>query len=354
MSANKKTSSSRPQRKTGGKSSSERIARRRDALTRACQTLLQRTVASVDYPGGRSRESLRMVLDGGDTIIATRRNEAQLAAVEARTLRALNAHKAPAPTLLATDDDRILLQEELRGERLSLALRDADEGHAERLLSSALTGLYLAQRAASAEGLERYVPALGTDEAWLKALFDRPRLIGGYLGIPAPDLDRNALLGLLGVPEPRFVKWDARPGNAYVVDGTVFWFDWEHAGKRNALDDMAWLLGDEFVPEYPEMELRLIDAFVGKFADSGAAHAAREYLYAYGTFHMVVRLALILKHKRAEWWDLDHCIERDKVGVTLLCARRICRRAERWSGRSSLVAPLAPWFSAICQAIEGM
>ena len=69
---------------------------------------------------------------------------------------------------------------------------------------------------------------------------------------------------------------------------------------------------------------------------------------------MVVRLALILKHKRAEWWDLDHCIERDKVGVTLLCARRICRRAERWSGRSSLVAPLAPWFSAICQAIEGM
>ena len=245
-----------------------------DALTRACQTLLQRTVASVDYPGGRSRESLRMVLDGGDTIIATRRNEAQLAAVEARTLRAQRPQGTCAH--LAGDRRRPHPAAGRAARRApSLALRDADEGHAERLLSSALTGLYLAQRARAPKGWSATCRP-GYRRSLAKGAL-RPAAAHwcGYLGIPAPDLDRNALLGLLGVPEPRFVKWDARPGNAYVVDGTVFWFDWEHAGKRNALDDMAWLLGDEFVPEYPEMELRLIDAFVGKFADSGAAQTAR-------------------------------------------------------------------------------
>lgn len=354
MPVKKKRAATKHKDKTKSKSSSsDKNARRKKAVTAACESLLQRKVSSVDYPGGRSRESIRLVLDNGDTVIATRRSEAHRAAIEVRTLRALNAHKAPAPTLLATDSDRILLQEELRGQRLSLALKDADEGQTEKLISSALTGLYLAQRAASAEGLERYVAALGTNKAWINAFLDRPRIIGEYLGIPAPELNRKALLRLLRVDAPRFVKWDSRPGNAYVVaDGTVFWFDWEHAGKRNALDDMAWLLGDEFVPEYPDMEQRLIDTFVGQFANAMEADAARDYLYTYGTFHMVVRLALILKYKEDDWWDLDYCIDRDKVGITLMCAQRICQRAERWSGRSSLAAPLAPWFRAVGERIE--
>ncbi|MCB1964419.1 MAG: hypothetical protein KDF24_14955 [Rhodocyclaceae bacterium] len=349
MATKKKTDASRQ----GKRSRNDKIARRKRALTAACERLLQCSVASVDYPGGRNRESLRMVLDNGETVIATRRNAAHLASVEVRTLRALNAHRAPAPALLATDNDRILLQEALRGQRLSLALKTADEAQAERLLSSALTGLHLAQRAASAEGLERYVAALGTDDAWINALIDRPRIIGDYLGVAAPAFDRAAVCRQLSVPAPRFVKWDARPGNAYVVaDGTVFWFDWEHAGKRNALDDMAWLLGDEYVPDYPAMEQRLIDTFAGQFADALDADAARAYLYTYGSFHMVVRLALILKYKADDWWDLDYCIDRDKVGITLLCAQRICLRGARWSGRSPHLAALAPWFRALGERIE--
>ena len=350
MQAKKKSATSKNKKKN---SASDKNARRKKALAAACQTLLQRTVASVDYPGGRSRESLRMVLDNGDTVIATRRSEPLRAAIEVRTLRALNAHKAPAPTLLATDDDRILLQEEIRGQRLSLALKDADEAQTEKLLSSALTGLYLAQRAASAEGLERYVEALGIRKAWLQSFLDRPRIIGDYLGVPAPEFDCKAIMRFLRVTEPRFVKWDSRPGNAYVVaDGTVFWFDWEHAGKRNALDDMAWLLGDEFVPEYPQMEQRLIDTFAGQFADTIDADAAREYLLTYGTFHIVVRLALILKYKEDDWWDLDYCIDRDKVGITLLCAQRLCDRGARWSQQTQGVAALSPWFGQIRQRIE--
>ncbi len=352
MPVKKKVAASKQKRKSKS-SADDKIARRKKALTAACQSLLQCKVSSVDYPGGRSRESLRMVLDNGDTVIATRRSEPLRAAIEVRTLRALNAHKAPAPTLLATDNDRILLQEEIRGQRLSLALKDADEAQTEKLLSSALTGLCLAQRAASAEGLERYVAALGIKKVWLDSFLDRPRIIGDYLGIPAPEFDRKAIMRLLRVTEPRFVKWDSRPGNAYVVaDGTVFWFDWEHAGKRNALDDMAWLLGDEYVPEYPDMEQCLIDTFVSQFEDTIEADAAREYLLTYGTFHMVVRLALILKYKEDDWWDLDYCIDRDKVGITLLCAQRICQRAERWSAQTALAAPLAPWFRAVGERIE--
>ena len=46
---------------------------------------------------------------------------------------------------------------------------------------------------------------------------------------------------------PRFIKWDGRLGNAAArADSSVAWFDWEHCGARAWLDDVAWLLGDEY------------------------------------------------------------------------------------------------------------
>lgn len=347
-SAVKRKSSSRRKNKSKGKT-----ARRRRALVAACENLLHSEVKRVEYPGGRSRESLRAILVNGESIIATRRSDATRAAIEVRTLKALNAHGVPAPALLGTDDDRILLQEELLGERLSLALHKAEEAQCEQLLSSALNGLQLAQKAATAEGLEQHLDTLGAGEAWKNAFLDRPKLIGEYLGVPAPELDRNALLSLLRVDEARFVKWDSRPGNANANSANdVFWFDWEHAGKRNRLDDMAWLLGDEFVPEFPATEARLLDTFIGQFADPLTPRHAREYLFSYGCLHMLVRLGLILNWKEDDWWDIDYCIERDKVGVTLLCAQRLCDRGERWSSQTEGVAALSPWFRQIKQHIE--
>lgn len=328
-------------------------ARRRRALIAACETLLDSQVERVEYPGGRSRESIRAILHNGVSIIATRRSDARRAGIEVRTLRAMNAHGVPAPALLGSDDDRILLQEELLGERLTLALHRAEEVRCEQLLSSALNGLQLAQKAATAEGLEQHLDLLGSSEDWKHAFLDRPRVIGEYLGVTAPELDFDALSKLLDVAEPRFVKWDSRPGNAAANgDDEVFWFDWEHAGTRNRLDDMAWLLGDEFVPEFPILEARLIEEFTPQFADEFTLPQAREYLHSYGCFHILVRLGLILRWKEDDWWDMDYCIDRDKVGVTLLCAQRLCERGARWSGMTEGVAALSPWFRRIKTRIE--
>jgi hypothetical protein len=155
--------------------------------------------------------------------------------------------------------------------------------------------------------------------------------------------------------EPHFIKWDARPGNALVGENNqVYWIDWEHAGKRNRLDDMAWILGDEYVPDWPELEDRLLAQYVPEFAGPMNDADAFEYLMAYGSFHMVVRLGLILKYMDGEWWNLEHCLAEDKVGVTLECAQRLCQRGGRWSARNPLTAPLSDWFRQIEPSIQAL
>ena len=155
---------------------------------------------------------------------------------------------------------------------------------------------------------------------------------------------------LLTLVVPRFVKWDARPGNAIIrADGRMAWIDWEDCGARNRLDDMAWLLGDEFVPDLPiEVEERLLAAHVPHFADDMPLADAVEYLSAYGTLHMCVRLGMILNERGGgPWWDQELCLATDQVGVTLEHARRLCRRAARWSARSAIVRALSPWFDEV-------
>ena len=88
----------------------------------------------------------------------------------------------------------------------------------------------------------------------------------------------------------------------------------------------------------------------GRGADEAAA-----YLAAFGTFHMCVRLGLILKYKeRGEWWDAAYCLERDKIGVTRAQALLTARRAARWAGRAAPVRSLAPWFVSVAARIEEM
>ena len=53
-----------------------------------------------------------------------------------------------------------------------------------------------------------------------------------------------------------------------------------------------------------------------------------------------------------EFYEKEKGIDRDKVGVTLLCAQRICQRGARWAGRSPHLAALAPWFCALGERIE--
>lgn len=328
---------------------------RKQALIRATNSLLNGSVVSVEYPGGRSRESYRMLLDSGASVIATRRSTLARARREVAILGALNRHDAPVPALLGTNHSQTLIQEEIYGQRLSLALKDANADEYFALISSALASLASIQVAATAEGLEAEVSLLGADPKWILNLIGRPGILGKHLGVVAPRLDKVALVDRLRVDTGSFIKWDARPGNALVTAlGDVVWFDWEHAGKRHRLDDVAWVLGDEFLPDHPEKEASLINEMLPRFANGRSAADAFDYLMCYGTFHMIVRLGLILKYMTGRWWDLDECIANDKVGVTRECAERLRLRGARWSRQSTLTEPLHDWFERIGPALDAL
>lgn len=321
---------------------------RETVLKKATATLLSCDVVSIDYPGGRSRESYRLHLDDGRRVIATRRSDLAFARREVRVLEALNRQSAPVPRLLATNHSQVLIQEYVAGRRLSEALQQPEPMRHEQLVDAALGSLAQIHAGASCEQLESAVEVLGETDGWIRGLLARPAVIGEHLGEASPPLDVEDLVHRLRVRRPRFIKWDARPGNAIVTDsGSVFWFDWEHAGARNRLDDLAWILGDEFLPDHPAAELSLIERHLPHFADQFDAQEAHDYLMTYGSFHMTVRLGLVLKYMDGEWWDLDRCIAEDKVGVTLECASRLCRRASRWAAKAPGLEPLSPWFEAL-------
>ncbi|NJO37438.1 MAG: hypothetical protein HC871_07225 [Rhizobiales bacterium] len=161
---------------------------------------------------------------------------------------------------------------------------------------------------------------------------NQPVVISQELGLPAPVLDRGALLERVRIRKPRLIKWDARCGNAILRDdGTIAWFDWEHCGRRNRLDDLIWLLGDEYTPDLPEAETALLPAHLPVFADDLSVEEAKGYVAAMGSLHSCVRIGLILENKDDDdWWDWAYCLKRDKVGVTLEAVRRLCARGARW------------------------
>lgn len=346
------TSRSRPA--SADRNEDERIRRQRSkTLTKSCSRLLDAEVRSIRFPGGRTRESYLLQLADGREIIGTERDSRHRALIEAKILRCLHDAGAPVPALLGADGGTILLQEALQGQRLAAALHDAPPASMQALLASALTGLLQAQRAGNAGQLQALLPELGTSRKWILDLVQQPAAIGRYLDVPTPTLDRDALVTLLTPAHLSFIKWDARPGNAMVdPQGVVRWFDWEHAGVRAALDDLVWLLCDEYVADIPAVEAALLDNFVPQFAPQIPRSEAMDYCRVFGTFHMSVRLGLILKYMDGEWWDAARCIERDKVGVTLACARTLCQRGARWAVAHPLTNPLAPWFAAVGEAIE--
>ncbi|MBI4182481.1 MAG: phosphotransferase [Proteobacteria bacterium] len=293
------------------------------------------------------------MLIGGRSVIATRRRTPQRAELEAQVLRALRGQGAPVPAVLAYDGDW-LIQEDLGRRRLSQALAAAAPGEGERWLDTALAGLAATQRAGRAAGLARRVVVIGARPDWIRTLIGGPERLAGHLGLPAPALDAEALGAALAVRAPRFIKWDARPGNAIAGDdGRLSWFDFEHCGCRNPLDDLAWLLGDEYVPDWPEAEARLLGKWLPGFAPE--PRAGLEYLMTFGVFHMCVRLALILSNKGEDpWWDWDYCLAGDKVGVVREAAVRTAGRAARWAAAAPLAAVLSPWLEAVGRRLAEM
>ena len=314
----------------------------------ACEKLLGRKAETVEWPASRSRRSVRVVFSDG-SVIATRRKRRERSQLEAHVMRTLHTHGASVPAALAYDGEW-LIQECIEGTRLPLVLVGDDLDRSRMLLETAAEGLARIHRIGTETGLNEKVVRLGVTDRWIAELMDTPNRIGDAIDVPAPTLDLAAIAEMLQMGSPCFLKWDARPGNAVVrPNDEVVWFDWEHCGARNALDDFAWLLADEYVPEITG----LAEIAVANAPDNRSADQARIDFSTYATFHTAVRLALIVHHKDdGPWWDEDMCLNGDKVRVTKNGVRLLCARGVEFSQLQSHTAPLAAWFSDVANRFE--
>jgi len=318
-----------------------------------CQQLLGHQVAHIEYPGGSYRTSCQLILENGQTLIATRRSTPVRSRYESLILQRLEKHNAPIPQHYAYNG-LVLLQEDIQGIRLSEALENATEKQYESYMHSALNALSEIHQIADKEGLDHAVPIIGCERDWLIALLDRTAIIGNHLNIPCPSVPVAQMFDLLLLLKPRFIKWDARPGNAILCnDGNVKWFDWEHCCARNRIDDIAWLLCDDSVPDYPETEERLIEAHLHAFADERNIDEAFAYLNVFGVHHCCVRLARLLDEKRNRTWhDVDINIKHGQSGLALKESIRLCKRASRWSRKNEMTAVLGDWFLEIAEYLK--
>lgn len=344
---------------TQGETREQRRQRRLREFVRssvgACETLLGRKVTGVDMPGGH-RQSIRIKC-GDEGVIVTRRPNPKRARLEVSTLYALGSHGGPVPKVLAFDGIW-LLQEDLGPERLAQAVHNAaknkDDRKGEELVLAAVKSVDDYQNAAASCGFERNVIVIGTDPKWMRTVLDMPARLGRLLRVPAPPLPVDPLLKMIRVRRPYFIKWDARPGNAIVrPDGSVAWFDWEHAGCRNRLDDLVWMLADEYMPDWPKAVDEALERHIESFAQGMASRdEALDYFYTFGTLHACVRMSLIMTSKKdGPWWNPEKSLAGDKVGVIRPAMLACLKRAARWADRAPLLKPLVPWLKSLPERV---
>ncbi len=344
-----KTSAKKSTKKSAKQARKNKKPKFDQELATQCERLIGVRVASMKYPGGDSRESVKLLLKKGKPVYASSRARKSRADIERDVLQIAFRAGANVPKLLGSDGQKLLIQEEIPGVRLTQAIHKRGDKTVFRYLDNALSSLAKIQLAGSENGLDEKFPKLGDAPEWLIGLLDRPAVLGQFFEIEAPEPELEKLESLLACRKPRFIKWDARPGNAIArEDEEVYWIDWEHSGTRNRLDDMVWLLADEFIPNMPDMEAKLLDKYLPIYADDLSVEQARKYFFAYGVFHLTVRLGLIFKYKEdGDWWSYEKCLEKDKAGVTLKNASRICKRGERWAAENPETLVLSKWFNDI-------
>ncbi|MGB0847624.1 MAG: phosphotransferase [Thiolinea sp.] len=319
-----------------------------------CEQHLQCKVIAADFPGGRQRSSFRLHLDNGHTAIASRRFDSGRARLEYRMMQALKASNAPVPKCFAFNG-MVLIQEDLPGIRLSEALKNATREQYTQWLSLALDALAQIQQIATQQSLQHELPIVGCEPDWLIALIDRTALLGNHTKLPCPLVPVATIYERLVLLKPCFTKWDARPGNAMLEDNAqVRWFDWEHCCARNPMDDMAWLLCDDAVPEYPEEEEQLIHTYLETFADGRNPEHAMAYLSIFGTHHTCIRICRLLDEKAYDSWQAFEQRVNAIPGTLLPITQQLCAKASRWAAKSPETAMLQEWFLAVRERIAEM
>ena len=323
-----------------------------EAAVEACRRLLgveaRPAPASGPIPKQYKRRQLNSIrlAVGTTTLFATRRRHARYAKHEAAALTTLSRLGAPVPKLLAGAGEW-LIQQDVGRIRLTQKLQGASQSEGIALLDSAIDALWRCQDAGAKAALGAGLKNLGG----YGPLLETPAKLGKILKAPPPILAAERILPLIRAPERVFIKWDARPANAIVAEnGAIFWIDWEEWGVRCRLDDLVWLVCDEWVPFWPEAE----DALIARQIRSRAAPfppetcGAATYVAAFGTLHLLLRLNVILKTKGAAgWWNEEDCHAHELLGVTRNCALRLLSRAAHWASQVPEFERLAAWIRTL-------
>jgi len=316
-------------------------------VARISERIFGLPVERVTAPGGRSRESLRVHFPAR-TIIATQRKWPGRMRLEVEVLKRLSEQGAPVPAFLG-GNEQIFFQADVGSRRLSGELLIQTRAGKTDLMRRALQSLVEIREAGRRADLGRIAPPLGDQKKWVSGLVRSVVGASEMYGIAPPKLDFEALENALLVPADTFVKWDARPGNAVVGAGErVFWFDWEHCGRRQGMEDFAWLAGDEFWPHPPETVLPALEHILPP--DSGDDLA---YLFLFISFHFVQRLTVIYRRYRSTGWvDAAQAMRYDKIGADPQLAQRLCLHGAGWAAHHDLTRPLTGWFSSCAEAID--
>ncbi len=309
-----------------------------------CRELLGADVTSVSRLGGSSRNVWRVNLAGDSSVIAAHRNQPNRALLEQNILHRLHGYEGCLPHLLCVQGPWII-QSDLGTDRLSKCMAQGEKAGDKVLLIEALESLHKIQSIGAKLKLRDHVSPIGRRSGWNKNLLLAPNRLARLGGFDDPAYDMQTADDIISRCRSMFIKWDARPGNAILkADGKVAWFDFEHCGLRDPLDDLAWFLGDEYVPDHSEVEQELIDGFVEKFAGDLGEKSARTYLSVFGTLHMCIRLELILRRKKdGPWWSYQSCLNKDTVGATRLQFLELTKKATRWAAQHPSTSPLSPW-----------
>ncbi len=319
-------------------------------VARIAEKIFGMPVSKVTAPGGKSRESLRVHFPAR-TIVATQRSFPGRMRLEVEVLRRLTDANAPVPRFLG-GSEQIFFQEDVGSRRLSGELLMAARQGKLDVAAKAIESLIEIRQAGEKTSLAEIVPGLGETTDWIKGFVGTVVGTSDKFKIAPPALDFPAVCTRLHVPPTRFIKWDARPGNGAVGDqGRVYWFDWEHCGKRQGMEDFAWLAGDEFWPVGTEDVVSILSSLLP--ADQSAAEL--DYLSHFITFHIVQRLTII-HHRfvKAGWVDAEKAMRYDKIGVDPDLAIRLCRHGAGWAERAELTRPMVRWFEECAVAIKGL
>lgn len=331
------------------KSSNREIigAELRKEIETLCQRVFGELPRRVAFPGGESRSAF--VADVGEGIhVLARRDSRDDAILEGIVMKCLS-RTGFVPAVVQVYDQWVV-QKYVEGVRLPIVLdRLSSMNDREATIDSALATLVALQERAHSENLHHRVPKIRPNENWADGHLDRPRRISEVLGIVPPKLDMGKLGKKFAVSHRDFIKGDARPGNASVSKDTIVWFDWEGCGRRNSLDDLVYVMADEWTNLDAAAEARLLEKYVEPFARGRSRDEAWEYVMAFGVFHMCARTRRAIKYRQRDgrWWSRETCLMGDKLGVTKSEVGRMCLRAQRWSAEVEELQPLVTWFDEV-------